>query len=537
MYSRCLLRLRGSVYCVGRMHLGSWASIVLFFCVCGLPLGASAQDSAAGRGPTLSLEDCRRLALQQNSGAVRGGYRVQEAELLVQSMKTKYLPRVDFVGGWYNQGRRDLRLGQGDHFLPIVPYQAIDPATGQLNPDYFREHPMEALKTLVIDMSTLQPVLDRQGNPIFRQYAYLPGDRLKLAPRNVWLGGFVLRQPIFTGLKILAANRMAESLLGIAQGTLRQEDAELIAKTDAAYWQVVLLQQKVKLARSYRRMVDRVVLDLKNLYEEGVVTRDLLLQAQVKQNEANLKVLRAEDGLELSRMLLGEVIGESQERIVVDDSALVAYALPEALPVDDSAAPRAELQLLQHKLELTQAARMMVNSQYMPDIQLLGGYLWKYPNPYGGLKNEFGGDWFVGVGLRVPILSWGDRIHQSRLADLKVKEARLELAQAQSLIALQVRQKRQHYQQALRGLSLDRLTVEQAEFAVQVARQAVDEGTGNVRDLLEAQVTWEQASVTYLEARVEACRARTELEMALGALYAKAQALRESQKGNEYANR
>ena len=118
-----------------------------------LTLGGGAE---AQTQESLSLEQCRDLALEHNKQIQMAQADAVASDYLVQSAKTKYLPRVDFAGAWINPGGRALRPFAIDFNIPGVTPPGLS----------------------------------------------LPLDFISVAPREIYTGGFTLRQPIFMGGKI-----------------------------------------------------------------------------------------------------------------------------------------------------------------------------------------------------------------------------------------------------------------------------------------------------------------------------------------------
>lgn len=56
-------------------------------------------------------------------------------------------------------------------------------------------------------------------------------------------------------------------------------------------------------------------------------------------------------------------------------------------------------------------------SNFMPNILLTGGYNWINPNPFNGFKNEFGGNFSVGLVVSMPIFTWGERVYKINIAN------------------------------------------------------------------------------------------------------------------------
>lgn len=439
---------------------------VLILC-CG---GVSAQEAAQ-----LDLEQCRTLALEHNRKVQMAQLDAVASDYLVKSAKTKYLPRIDFVGGWVNPGDRALQ------------------------PFAFN-----------FDVPGLLP-----------QGLAMPMDFLSVAPEQIFTGGFVLRQPIFLGTKIVQANRIASSLSNIAHEEVVLKQADVIGRVDTAYWRVISVQEKVQLAKAYKALLDRLANDLENIYQEGIITRNELLRVQVKQNEVALSLVKAENGLQLSRMALAQLLGMDEANLVLSSAVISEQELIPRLELlaEQKGDQRVEIAMLNDKLKSTQALKAMVKSQFLPNVFLTAGYVWATPNIYKGSQHNFGGDWAIGIGVRVPLFTWGDRIYQTRMAEQKVQQAKLELAEAQELIALQIKRDQFQYSEALKKIELTKLSVQQAAENLRVVQNTLDEGMKSTKDILEAQAMWERASSDNIDARIEAATALSELEKSTGALY------------------
>ena len=397
------------------------------------------------------------------------------SDYLVQSAKTKYLPRIDFAGGWINPGDRPLRPFAINFNIPGVTPQGLS----------------------------------------------IPLDFISVAPKEVYTGGFILRQPIFMGFKIVEANKIARYTSELLHEKVKMEEADVLASVDEAYWRVISVQEKVTLAKTYKSLLDHLGQDLENLYDEGMTTRNEVLKVQVKKNEVELSLVKAENGLELSKMLLGQIIGVDANQIELDTGIISEEQLSSRLLAltNNDTIERAEIVMLRNKLAITESARKMVKSQFLPNIFLTAGYNWTQPNLYKGSQNNFGGDWMIGVGVQIPVLTWGDRLHQVHMADQQVAKAKLELQDSQEKINLQIQQNRFKHAEALKRMELTKLSKEQAEENLRITKNSLLEGMNSVRDILEAQVMWEKASSADIDARVEAAVTLSQLEKSTGALY------------------
>lgn len=435
----------------------------------------SMGEAVAQTPAPLSLEKCREMALSHNREIQMAESEAITSDYMVKSAKTKYLPRIDFAGGWVNPGDRALKPFAIDFNIPGVTPPGLS----------------------------------------------LPLDFISVAPKEVFTGGFVLKQPIFMGMKIVEANKMARSASELAHEKVKLTEAEVLTTVDEAYWRVISVEEKVSLAKSYKSLLERLAQDLQNLYAEGMTTKNEVLKVQVKQNEVELSLMQAENGLVLSKMLLGQIIGVDAEQITLDKSVISEEELSSRLVAltDPYAVERAEVAMLRKKLAITQSAKKMVQSQFLPNVFLAAGYNWTSPNLYKGTQNNLGGDWMIGVGVQIPILTWGDRLHQVHMVEQQVTKAQLELQEAQEKIGLQIQQNRFKHTEALKKMELTKLSKEQAEENLRITRDNLLEGMNSIRDILEAQAMWEKAASADIDARVEAAVTLSQLEKSTGALY------------------
>lgn len=447
---------------------------MVFFLITTVVLSMGLKTEAQSQA-LMTLEQCRELALEHNKQIQMAQADAVASDYLVQSAKTKYLPRIDFAGGWINPGDRPLRPFAINFNIPGVTPQGFS----------------------------------------------IPLDFISVAPKEVYTGGFILRQPIFMGFKIVEANKIARYTSELLHEKVKMEEADVLASVDEAFWRVISVQEKVTLAQTYKSLLDHLGQDLENLYTEGMTTRNEVLKVQVKKNEVELSLVKAKNGLALSKMLLGQIIGVDANQIELDTGIISEEQLSSRLLAltNNDTIERAEIVMLRNKLAITESARKMVKSQFLPNIFLTAGYNWTQPNLYKGTQNNFGGDWMIGVGVQIPVLTWGDRLHQVHMADQQVAKAKLELQDSQEKINLQIQQNRFKHAEALKRMELTKLSKEQAEENLRITKNSLLEGMNSVRDILEAQVMWEKASSADIDARVEAAVTLSQLEKSTGALY------------------
>ncbi|MBU8892961.1 MAG: TolC family protein [Bacteroidales bacterium] len=448
-----------------------------------------------------TLEDCRQMALQHNKKIKIADENKLMMNSIHKSAKTQYYPRIGFTGG-YIRTNKEISLFSENVFLPVVPSDVI--TNGKINQIILGTNPDLLDETFVLNPDG-SIALDANGNPLFENYAYLPADEASLDLNNIFLMNFGLTQPVYMGGKIKELNNLAMYGEELFDAKKNLTETEVIIETDKRYWQVVSLKEKVKLTSIYMEMLERLIIDLDNIYEEGIITYNDLLKAKVKYNEIGLKHLKAGNGVKLAQMALNQTIGFPLDTLIVlSDSITVNVELPDENRMADMALNnRPEIDMVNNLIAIAESGEKIIKSRYLPNIGLTANYLFTNPNPYNGFEKEFGGDWNVGVVVNVPIYHWGDRKHTVNATRHKTKSFKIQLEEAKELITLEVQQILFKYSESLKKIEMTEISLQQAEENLKITKNSFEEGVLKTKDLLEAQTMWQDAYSEFIDAKTE----------------------------------
>ncbi len=467
---------------------------------------------------SLSLEECRQLALENNKSLQAAAYDLEAATLQAGSARKHFFPKL-FAEGGYMRRNKQYQLFDGDMFLPVISPEGIDQETGQFNPAVLQD-PDLALDMLVINPETGQPFTDADGNPLFQRYAWLPEEEGKIGANDNYQFGVMLEQPIYMGGRIRSSHRMASAGERIARESKRLTEAEVIGKTDTRFWQVVSMQEKLELTQVWLEMLDHFVDDLKRLLDEGMVTQNQLLEAKVKRNEVRLKEMQANNGLRLSRMALAQITGMplAEEFSLDPDFSPLSHAGEQGEMISMAMDQRPEVHMLKESTGIHLEKENIARSRMLPTVGLAGGYTYMNPNPYSGFSSEFGGDWHVGVSVKIPIYHFGEKRTQLAKSRVETKRSEVVLADAREKIELEVTRSLYTYEEAAARVDFAEMSLDQATENLRMTRHLFDEGRAATRDVLEAQALWQGAYQAHISAKNQQRVAYTELLKASGEL-------------------
>ena len=482
----------------------------------------------------LTLDSCRAMALRNNKQMRISQVKQDVAVNARKSARTKYLPHVSAIGT-YEHTSREISL-LSDAQKSSFPNLGTALATGmqpqmqgltdvltQLGGTFVQmgmpaaqvQQTMGGLQTQMQEgITSLAGQLNALGSDIVEAF--------HTDTRNIWAGSILLTQPVFMGGAITAMNRMADITEDLMANSIEAKRQATLYKIDQAYWQVVSLTHKKKLADGYLDLVKKLDSDVSKMIEEGVATRSDGLSVSVKVNEAEMAVLKVDDGLVLSKMLLCELCGlPVNENITLADENVENIAIIDVTSkpdVNTAMNCRPELRMLQNSIDLSRQATNVLKAGNLPQVMLTGGYLISNPSLYNGFEKKFRGIWNVGVMVRVPIWNWGDVMYKVRAAKGATSIASLELEEAREMIELQVNQNSFRVDEANRKLAMAQSNIARAEENLRTANLGFKEGVITPTTVMEAQTAWLQAQSQKIDAEIDVKLSQVDLQKSLGVL-------------------
>ena len=353
-------------------------------------------------------------------------------------------------------------------------------------------------------------------------------DALRTDTRNIWAGSILLTQPLYMGGAIVAANKMADLSEQMAENAAETRRQATLYSVDQAYWQVVSLSHKKRLAESYLELVRKLDSDVGKMMTDGVATRSDALSVGVKVNEAEMALTKVTDGLTLSKMLLCQICGlpvsESEKLIVKSEEGLArlspssAAANSSLFTFHSSLINRPELRMLQNTVDISRQATNLMKAGNLPQVMLTGGYAVSNPNTFNGFERKFSGFWNVGVLVRVPVWNWGDVRYKVRASKGLTAIRQLELDETREKIELQVSQSSFRVDEARKRLALAQASIARADENLHTANVGFKEGVITPTTVMEAQTAWLQAQSELVDAQIEVHLSQVDLKKSLGIL-------------------
>ena len=430
----------------------------------------------------LSLDDCRELAIANNKKLKIASEQERKAHYEKKEAFMKYFPKFS-ASATYMHFSDDLHLIGKDAIPAAIPFPLAPGGVIPLPKD-------EIYKATEVDMS------------------------------QFWVLGVSLTQPIFTGGKIIALNDIRKHAQELATSMKETAMTDVLVEVDEAYWQVVSLTNKTKLAQSYVELLTKMDSDINHMLVEGVATKADRLSVNVKLNEAEITLTKAQNGLSLSKMLLCEIIGlEISDNVKLADENVESIAITQhdqELPdIEAAISRRSEIKSLSLVTDIYRKQEKIAFAEFLPTAGLSVGHTWINPNLEDGVQKKFGGMWNVAVNVKIPLnfISSSAKWKAAK-SDTYMKE--YELDEVREKIKLQINQSSYKLTEANKKLKATAKNTEKADENLRYANAGFEEGVIPASDALAAHTAWIAAHAEMIDAQIDLKLCKLYLDKALG---------------------
>lgn len=402
----------------------------------------------------LSLQDCRKMALENNEKVMTADNAVEKAKLDRQIAFAQYLPKVD--GSFTMLHMQDQDLLQVSDVLGV-----------------------------------------------------------SLQTRGTFLAGVNVTLPLYAGGQIKAANNMARIGQTVSEEQRRKIRMQVIADVDNAYYTLIAVRSKVQMLEAYARQMQGLYDQVKLANDVQMATENDLLRVSTKQNEVSYQLQKARNGEQLCGLALANIIGaDFGQAIIPTDTVFSTQSAIGNSQLSEDISTRPDLLLLQQQVKVKEQLVKKERSNYLPTVAIIGNYSYhdnlklvgelNLPNRTVSYSHTYkGGSPHALFSLRLPIFHWGAEFKKVKKAKLNLSDSKLQLQQMERSMRVEVRKAVQNVTDAERMVETATVGKEQADENLRVMREKFDNQLCTMTDLLDAQSQWQQARSNLIEAQTQ----------------------------------
>lgn len=416
---------------------------------------------------TLTLDQCVEVALKQNPQIMQGQYYLNMTNSDVSDARSRFLPNASFGMGYSHSvtgPSSKLRL---------------DAETGLMRPQ--QDYEIESWGSGT-SINVSQSVLN--VNDIFSYSS-------QLAKRQSAKYEYaVTRQSIILSVKERYYNLLkAERLLNVQEEALGSAE------------------------ESFKRA--------EALFDVGKAPKSDQLKAKVQLETSRLSLIEAQNGLALAHASLNHILGYhvDHEIQVVDNLEIgeVEVSIDEAVEISRETNP--SLKMGQSDLKASRSGLKAAYGQFLPSVSAYYNYSWRNED-FKEVNNMFNTDynWSAGINLSIPIFQGFRRIANINRAKWNYRWINEALSQTEKNVSFELRQAYFDVQQAKKKISVSENNESAAEEDLRLNKEKYNLGSGTMLDLINAQVSYNDAQSQRIQSLYDYKLAVARLEKAMGKL-------------------
>ncbi len=339
-------------------------------------------------------------------------------------------------------------------------------------------------------------------------------------PINVYGGSVSIQQPLFTGLRTWAKKSAAEYGLKASEEELNLQKNKKALEIQIAFWSLYKTQKIAGLVKNNLNALEKHLKQTQQFFKNGLATENDLLKLKVKLQNIKLKLIDAQNAVELARITFNKAVGlelDYKTKIKADKTALTRTEYDYSNLVNEAANSRKELQILNYRKKASDKNITAAQSVWFPQIYAVGNYYnYKVSSdnfPAGSQTLKL---WTAGLGLSWDIWNWGRNSAETAIA----KEQKFQIEKNYSLlkrnIAVEVYKYFLQYKSEKKKIEINNLAVESASLNYKITTNKYNSQVATSTDLIDAETELLNAQINLTAAKADYAIVDVKLQFSAG---------------------
>ncbi|MBI5640762.1 MAG: TolC family protein [Nitrospirae bacterium] len=360
-----------------------------------------------------------------------------------------------------------------------------------------------------VDASFSQAVMAYQPTAIFGPQP------VPLSQKNFVSYGLGIQQTLYDFKKSSSRFEATRTLLNVRRLETRRTKNLVAIEFVLAYLELLESERLLRVAEKEVERLESHLKDARHLFEEGVITKNDLLQAEVRISDARQRLLtsgnlRAVSASRLNTLLVRPL----NEEIVAEDVTDLAAATGEieiGRAWETAEKQRPEIRITDETMKALMSEETAKKAEYFPKIFVKGGFDYT-ENRYQ--QNQ--GNWSLTLGMNINLFSgWSTDAEV-----LKIQRQKAKLSEERNRLLDGIRLEVEKYildsKTARQRVAVTRDAVSQAEENHRINRARYEEGVGTATDVLDAVTLLTMAETNFFRSLYDLRRAEAAVLYATG---------------------
>ncbi len=448
----------------------------------------------------LTLEEAKKMALEQNENMKIGQKLLEKSEYTADEAYANAYPTIGLTAGYmrnFYSSKIPNAMGMANANIQHTNYHiAMAQAADNTDDPYYNMTPLEEIEGANEEVRALRD--------------------------NDLSAGITLSQPLWTGGQVTSAIKIAKNYKTMSELQFQGKVDSIKTEVEKSFYTVLTLQESVKLMKSIQKLTLNHLKRVDDMFQNQLVSEYDHLRAKNAVREIEPQVLEIENGLELAKSDLKTKLGldfatELNLLGVLDiDSNFVINENYYELVENN----RKELAVLKEVSEMRKNNVRIEKGGHHPKVALVAAYNFKAQNDDITQTFDFDNEalnhsqtglsvFTAGVQLQMPIFSGGATVSKVAQARVDYDNSVLLYENVKKLFKIQVDQTVQTIKTNMLKLEIQEEHLAETKRALEIADIRFANGVGTQLDYFDAQSQMEQASLEYLQIKLDLKVAQT----------------------------
>lgn len=346
------------------------------------------------------------------------------------------------------------------------------------------------------------------------------GGNSMATPNSAYYGSANFSIPLYAGGRINNMIKAADYQVEASKLATENEKLAIAYNVAQAYNNLYKAEQSLRVLKENLKASEERDKKFLNLENNGVIARNDRLKANLQTSDIELKILEAQNKLDLARIQLDLLLGLPEDtKVSVDPNYLSSnleggdkeYFLNLALE------NRKELQINDYQHKATTLNMKAAKAENLPQIALTAGYVAAEIPKIMTVYNAAN----IGLGVQYNLSNlWKKNTDEMQAkSQLNKLDAQHQLILDQ--IKLEISQQFQNYELAEKKIAVYEKSLAQANENFRITQNKYNNGLETITELLDADAAQLNASVNLLNAKADAVLAYKKLQQNAGILIQK----------------
>ena len=364
------------------------------------------------------------------------------------------------------------------------------------------------------------PTTIHTGNPLLGNF-YTTGGANTLGTQDNYTWALEFRQPLFAGGSIYAnyeANKKGEDIARMDESMASQD---IVQEVRVAYFNVLKAQKLLEVAKQAVEQLKSHRNDAQSFFDVGLIPKNDLLQSEVQLANAQLNLIRAENGVEIASSRFNTVLRRNiNEPVAVEDilnykpfDRTITSCLETAMD------KRPEIKSYSLKVEQMREYVKVSKGELLPSLSAVGHY-----ERYGDSAAMQGStyksmeNWYLMARADWVFWEWGKTRNQIDARRYRESQLNNLLDNEKDKITLEVKAAYLQVRESEKQIFTARTAIEQAEENFRINTERYKEQVATSTDVLDAQTLRTRTISDYYNALGDYFINQARLDRAMGVM-------------------